>query len=78
MHGLFVVPLNIYIYFFSSDFSYFLLIPNLKKKKKKRKKRKKQISLVSSISNGSTNWVVTEPWIDKNWKLEEWIDKTEN
>ena len=21
---------------------------------------------------------VTEPWIDKNWKLEDWIDKIEN
>ena len=21
---------------------------------------------------------VTEPWIDKNWKLEDWIDKTES
>ena len=22
--------------------------------------------------------VVTEPWIDKNWKLKDWIDKTES
>ena len=21
---------------------------------------------------------VMEPWIDKNWKLEDWIDKTES
>ena len=37
-------PYYIYIYifffFFSSDFSYFLLIPNLKKKRKKEKKER--------------------------------------
>ena len=25
-----------------------------------------------------TNRNVTEPYIDKNWKLEDWIDKTKN
>ena len=53
---------------FSSDFSYFLLILNKKKNAKRHR---------FNGSNGSTNWVVTEPWIDKNWKLEDWIDKIE-
>ena len=26
----------------------------------------------------ATNRVVTEPYIDKNWKLEDWINKTES
>ena len=26
----------------------------------------------------ATNRNVTEPYIDKNWKLEDWIDKTES
>ena len=26
----------------------------------------------------ATNWIVTEPCIEKNWKLEDWIDKTES
>ena len=25
-----------------------------------------------------TNRVVMEPYIDKNWKIEDWIDKTES
>ena len=53
------------VFFFFSDFSYFILILNLLKKKKNK-------------TNGNTNWVITEPWINKNWKLENWIDKTES
>ena len=26
----------------------------------------------------ATNRVVTEPYIDKNWKIEDWIDKTKS
>ena len=62
-HGDFVVPLM--FFFFFSDFSYFILILNLLKIKKNK-------------TNGNTNWVITEPWINKNWKLENWIDKTES
>ena len=36
-----------------------------------------QNDIVSGILTTATNWVVTETWIDKNWKLEDWIDKTE-
>ena len=46
--------------------------------KKEKEKKEEQNGVVLSISNGSTNWVVTKPWIDKNWKLEDWIDKTES
>ena len=41
-----------------------------------KKKTAKQCRFKSS--NGSTNWVITELWIDKNWKLENWIDKIES
>ena len=53
----------IFFFFFFSDFSYFLLISNLLKKKLAKQRRFKSF-------NGSTNWVITELWIDKNWKLE--------
>ena len=52
------------------DFCYFLLISNLKKKM--------QNGVVSRVLTASTNWIVTESCIDKNWKLEDWIDKTES
>ena len=26
-------------------------------------------------NNGNNNRFVTEPWIDKNWKLEDWNEK---
>ena len=65
-----------FFFFFFPDFSYFIFIQNLKLKKEKKKKE--QNSIVSSISNGNSNWVVTKPWIDKNWKLEDWIDKTKS
>ena len=42
----------------------------------KKKKHAKQHRFRST--NGSTNWVVMESWIDKNRKLEDWIDKTES
>ena len=56
------------IFFFNSEF--FI--------KKEKEKEEEQNGVILSISNGSTNWVVTKPWIDKNWKLEDWIDKTES
>ena len=37
-----------------------------------------QNGIVSVGLTTATNRVVTEPYIDKNWKLEDWIDKTES
>ena len=67
------VCLFVCFFFFFSRFFLFSFNSELKKEKEKE-----QNGGVSSISNGSTNWFVTEPWIDKNWKLEDWIDKTES
>ena len=62
-----------FFFFFSffPDFSYFLLITNFSLKKM-------QNGVVSVGLMAAINWVVTEPYIDKNWKLEDWIDKTES
>ena len=49
------------IFFFSRFFLFYFNSEFIKKKKSK--------------TNGSTNWVVTEPWIDKNWKLETELTK---
>ena len=57
------------------NFSYFLLISNLKNKKLKKIKEKGRRF---GGCNGSTNKFVIEPWIDKNWNLEDWIDKIES
>ena len=32
-------------------------------------------SVVSGVLMAAINWVVTESWIDKNWKLEDWNEK---
>ena len=45
---------------------------------KKKIKKKVQNGVVSVILMAATNNHVTEPCIDKNWKLEDWIDKTES
>ena len=37
-----------------------------------------QNGVVSVVLTATTNSHVTEPSIDKNWKLEDWIDKTES
>ena len=37
-----------------------------------------QNGVVSGVLITATNWVVTESCIDKNWKLENWNDKTES
>ena len=37
-----------------------------------------QNGVVLGVLMAATNWVVTEPWINKNWKLEDWIEKTES
>ena len=37
-----------------------------------------QNGVVSVGLMAAINWVVTESYIDKNWKLEDWIDKTES
>ena len=57
--------------FFFPDFSYFLSITNFSLKKM-------QNGVVSMGLMAAINWVVTESYIDKNWKLEDWIDKTES
>ena len=59
------------IFFFF--FKIFLLIPNIKKKKKPYAKQHRLVGLTATVTEA-----VTEPWIDKNWKLEDWIDKTES
>ena len=62
-------PLTVFFFFFKI----FLISFNSELKKKTHAKRRR-----FSGSNGSNNWVVTESWIDKNWKLEDWIDKNES
>ena len=37
-----------------------------------------QNGIVLGVLTATTNYIVTEPWIDKNWKLEDRIDKTES
>ena len=54
--------LNVFVFVF------FFFFSNLKKKK----------GVVSGVLSVATNWVVTEPWINKNWKLQDWIDKIES
>ena len=44
----------------------------------KKKKKSLQNNFVLGVLMATINWVVTEPWIDKNWKLENWIDKIES
>ena len=53
---------------------YFILILNLYIKKK----QKKQNGVVLGVLTTTTNWVVMEPCIEKNWKLEDRIDKTKS
>ena len=55
-------------FFFSQAFFFnFLLITKIIFKKKKKAK-----------FNGSSNWDLTKYYIDKNWNLEEWNDKTQS
>ena len=66
-----------FLFFFFRFFFYFLLISDLLKRNAKWRRFRN--------SNGSTNWVVTKLWIDKNWKvrglnwqnlkLEDWNEK---
>ena len=37
-----------------------------------------QNGVISMGLTVATNKNVTKPYIDKNWKLEDWIDKTES
>ena len=37
-----------------------------------------QNGVVSVGLTAATNRNITEPYIDKNWKLEDWIDKTKS
>ena len=70
-----------FFFFFFSDFSCFLLILKylLKKKKKNNSNNNnthtKQNDVTLVVSTESTNWVVTKPCINKNWKLENWNEK---
>ena len=36
-----------------------------------------QNDIISRVLTATTNWVVTNSCIDKNWKLEDWNDKIE-
>ena len=65
--------LNVFFFFFFSPRFFFFLNSELNKKKKTHAKRHR-----FSGSNDSNNWVVTVSWIDNNWKVEDWIDKTES
>ena len=40
---------------------------------KRHGKRRRLVGLTATVTKA-----VTEPWIDKNWKLEDWIDKIES
>ena len=59
--------------FLSFLFFFFSFFPNKKKKKKPTWKWRR-----FGVFNASSNRPLTEPWIEKNWKLEDWIDKTES
>ena len=37
-----------------------------------------QNGAVLEVLTAVTNWVLTESYIDKNWKLNDWNDKTES
>ena len=37
-----------------------------------------QNNVVLGVLTAAINWVLTESYIYKNWKLENWIDKTES
>ena len=74
-HGSLPVPVPVPTWFFFS-FSFFL-----KKKKSfnyeiKKKKKPKQGRFEPLMEN--TNRALTEGYIEKNWKLEDWNDKTES
>ena len=62
----------VYFLFFIFIFSNFSFNFELKKKKPHAKWRRR-VSLIAIVTQA-----VTEPWIDKNWKLDDWIDKTES
>ena len=72
------LPLNVfffyYYYYFLQIFLFFFKFQNLLIKKKK----KNQNNIVLAQLTAAPNWVLTESCIDKNWKLENWNDKTES
>ena len=43
----------------------------------KKKKKHMQNGVISMVLTAALI-ELTEPWIDKNWKLEDWIDETES
>ena len=55
-------------FFFFSDFSFNSEL----KKKKPHAKWLRLVGLMETVTE-----TVMESWIDKNWKLEDWIDKIE-
>ena len=64
-----VVPLNVFFFLFLF-FWFFLFSFNFVLKKKN--------DIVSRVLIVATNWVVTKSCMHKNWKLEDWINKTES
>ena len=64
--------------FFFLFFCRFLLFSFNFKLFKKRKRKKKQNGVVLGVLTAATNWVVTKSCINKNWKLQDWNDKTES
>ena len=59
-----ILGFTLNVFFFFIDF-FFLLIPKLKK-------------YIFWKLTAAHNWGLIESYIDKNWKLEDWIDKTES
>ena len=64
--------LFIFLFFFFFFLDFFLFSFNSEFKKKNAKWRR------FGGFNDNSNWAITKPWIDKNWKLEDWIDKTKS
>ena len=62
-----------FFFLFSVFYRFFFF--NSEKRKKKKKERKKENGVVSVILMAAHNWGLIESYINKNWKLEDWIDK---
>ena len=61
-----------FIFIFNNSF-FFLLIPKFMTKKEEAKN-----DVVLAHLMAASNWSLTKYWIDNNWKLEDWNDKTES
>ena len=71
-----VIPLNVLCFMFFFLIIILLFYFNSKFKKNEKKPHAKWHHFGGF--NGSSNRFVTEPWMDKNWKLEDWINKSES